>query len=216
MQLLHQGQLSPADIANLPTTAEKAALDAGTGANGTNPYMTRGPAGDLPQAVVDALAATAIGSGETFATVAATGATLTPDQVAAITGATSPNASNLFVTRGDAGNLTNTQLGALAANTDLGGGNLVAGQRQLLKMAYKVPSGAGTQVTWNTGLTGITGYSALLVIYPNAGGAPSVISAASISGAGLVTWNPANTDVNDTIIAYLFDGIASSTGLVVA
>ena len=70
-------------------------------------------------------------------------------------------------------------------------------------------------MTWNTGLTGITGYSALLVIYPNAGGAPSVVSAASISGAGLVTWN-ASTDTNDTIIAYLYDGIASSTGLVVA
>jgi len=234
MQLLHQGQLSPADIANLPTTAEKAALDAATAPDGTNPYMTRGPAGDLPQAVVDALAATAIGSGETFATVAATGATLTPNQVAAITGATSPNASNPYMTRGAAGDLTTgqiasivgtttlngtnllvtvgasgtlttNQLGAVSGNGDISPANLVAGQRQLLRMATGTPS-AGSSTTWDTGLGSVTpaGYTALMLICPATGDQP-VLTTGSMSTLGIVTFTETFTG-NDNCLAWLYAG----------
>jgi|GEM_PF-5585190 len=144
-------------ITSLPTAAQKAALEAATSPNGSNPFMTHGPAGDLSDA-----------------------------QLASIVGTTSLDGTNLVVTVGASGSLSSNQLGAVNLNSLISPSNLVAARLDLLSMALSASSTGSTQ-TWQTGRTdiGASTHQAIFVYCPNSG--PTEVVAGNIAVGGDIT-----------------------------
>lgn len=218
MNLLHTGQLTQAQIANLPTAAEKAALD------GASPALS-----------------------ETNVVVGSTqlGPQLTPDQAAAIEGATNPNTDNPFVTAGSdgaalslqqlgaiqaaspvepdvrfvtvspgAGNdLTEDQLAGVSGTTLTSSSNPVAATSQLLQAAAS-SSDNGSTVTWATGRSDLNSsdFKAVL-IYLNTAAASVIVG--SIDPGGDVTFAGTFTG-GGTLTALLFYQTAALDALVVS